>query len=230
MIAINRCQLIIIPVQYNMAARLHGLEDFRLCFENSVSVAKIFQMTGSDICDHAGIRFRDPGKSCHFSKITDAHFQNGNLIVFFQTEYGQRQSEFIIKITLCFESTIFFFQYRCDHFFRAGLANASGNSDYRKLKLLQIKFCNVFYCLQRRCNLNIRIICVRKFSLGKCHKCTLRHDIRDKTMCINALSHDWYKQTVLLNLTAVCGNCRNLTVEKRIITMPDSVAHLCKIS
>lgn len=41
MIAINRCQLIIIPVQYNMAARLHGLEDFRLCFENSVSVAKI---------------------------------------------------------------------------------------------------------------------------------------------------------------------------------------------
>ena len=226
----DRNKFIIVTIQNDMSIRLHRLEYLCLCFQDSVSVSQILQMTGSDVCDHAGVRFCNLCQPGHLAKITDSHFQNCNLIFITKSEYCKRKSELIIKVSLCFQSAVLFFQDGCDHFFGAGLSNASRNTYNRNLQLFQIKLCDIFNCLKRSIYLNICIVSLRQFSLGKCCKRSLRHHIRNKTVCIDSLSHDWHKQTVFLNLTAVCSNCRNLLIQQSIVAMPDAITYFCKIS
>ena len=158
-------QLVIIAIQNNMSFRVHGFKDLCFCFENAIAVSKIFKMAGSDVCDHTRIWSGDLCQSGHLSKITDSHFQNRDLILISQTENSQRKSKFIVKVSLCLECAVFFFEDRSDHFFCAGLANTSGDSDNRNLKLFQIKFCDILHCLKRRFHLNIWKICILQLSL-----------------------------------------------------------------
>ena len=158
-------QFIVITIQNNMSFRVHGLKDLCFGFEHTIAVSEIFEMAGSDICDHTGIRSGDLCQSGHLAKITDSHFQNCDLIFISQAENSQRKSQFIIKVSLCLECAVFFFKYRSDHFFCAGLANTSGDPDNRDLKLFQIKFCDILHCLKRRSYLDIWKICILQFSL-----------------------------------------------------------------
>ena len=102
-------------------------------------------MTGSDVCDHAGVRSCDLCKSGHLAEITDSHFQDCNFIFITQSENCKRKSKFIVKVSLCFQSAVFLAEYRSDHFLGAGLTYTSGNPNYRNLKLLQIEFRNVSF-------------------------------------------------------------------------------------
>ena len=153
-------ELIIITVKYDIF--LHILKNLCFCLQDAVSVPKVFQMTGSDVCDHAGVRFCDLCKTGHLTEITDSHFQNCDLIFITKAEYCQRKSQLIIEIPLGFQCTVFFLQHRGDHLFCAGLSNASCDSHNRNIKLLQIKLRNVFYCLKGGTYLDIRMI--RSFS------------------------------------------------------------------
>ena len=157
-------EFVVIAVEYDVF--LHIFKDLCFCLQDTVSVPKIFQVAGSDVCDHAGVRFRDFCKAGHLTEITDSHFQNCNLVLITEAEYSQRKSQLIIEISLGFQCAVFLFQDRSDHLFCAGFSNTSCNSHNRNLQLLQIKLRNVFYCLKRRFYLNVRIIRTFKDSLG----------------------------------------------------------------
>ena len=75
-----------------------------LCFgfQHTVTVTQIFQMAGSDVGDHTGIRLCDRSQTVHLSKITDSHLQNCDLILFTETKYRQRKSQFVVKVSKCF--------------------------------------------------------------------------------------------------------------------------------
>ena len=157
-------KLIIITIEYDIF--LHIFKDLCFCFQDTVSVSKIFQMAGSDVCDHAGVRFRDLCKTGHLAEITDSHFQDRNLILATETEYSQRKSQFIVEIPLGFQGAVFLFQDRGDHLFCAGFSNTSCDSHNRNIKLLQIKLRNVLHCLKGRFYLNVRIVSTFKDPLG----------------------------------------------------------------
>ena len=212
-----------------MSFRIHTFKDFSLCFKYTVTVSKIFQMTGSDVCDHTGIWPCNLCQSAHLSKITDSHFQNSNLIFLSQAKNCEWKSQFVVKIPLCLESAVFLLQNRRDHLFGTGLSHASCNPYNRYLKLFQIKFCDILHSLKGRIYLNIRKISILKFALRQCYKCPFAHDILNKTMRIHTFSYDWNKQAVFFDLAAVCGNGRNLSVHYVFRTVVDAGADLCKI-
>ena len=119
-----------------MSLRSEEFKNLCLCFQNTISVSQILQMAGTDIRDHAGVRSCNLRKSGHLTEITDPHFQNCNFISITQTENCERQTKFIVKVALCFQSMVFLVQNRCDHFFCTCLTNTSCNSHNRDLKLL----------------------------------------------------------------------------------------------
>ena len=113
-------------------------------------------MTGTDVCDHTGIRFCNLCQPGHLAKITDSHFQNCDLIFITKAEYCQWKSQLIVEIPLGFQYTVFFLQHRGNHLFCAGLSDTSGDTDYFDIELLPVVLGDPFDCLQRRCNLNVR--------------------------------------------------------------------------
>ena len=140
-------------------------ENLGFCFQDTVSVAQIFQMAGTDVCDHASIRSCNLRQAGHLTEIADSHFQNCDLILITKTENSEGKSQLIVEISLGFQSTVFLLQNGRDHFLGAGLANASCDSHYRDLKLLQVKLRNVLHCLKRRFHLNVWEICVFQSAL-----------------------------------------------------------------
>ena len=139
-------ELIIIAVKHDIF--FHILKNLCLGFQNAVSVSKVLQMTGSDVRDHTGIRFRDFCQTGHFPEITDSHFQNCDLIFITKAEHSQRKSQLIVEISLCFEGAVFLFQYRRNDLFCAGFSNASCDSHNRNPQLLQIKFRDILHSLK----------------------------------------------------------------------------------
>ena len=93
-----------------MSLRSEEFKNLCLCFQNTISVSQILQMAGTDIRDHAGVRSCNLRKSGHLTEITDPHFQNCNFISITQTENCERQTKFIVKVALCFQSMVFLVQ------------------------------------------------------------------------------------------------------------------------
>ena len=223
-------KLVIIAVKNDISVRLHRRKDLCFCLQNSVSVSKIFQMAGSDICNDTGFRLCNFCKSGHFAKITDSHFQNCDLILISQSEYSKRKPQLIIKIPLGFQCSVLFLQNRGNNFFCTCFSHTSGNSHNRNLKLLQIKFCNILYCLKRRFYMDISVICPFLQSLRKGCKTALFHYIRNKPVSIHPLSHNGNKKSSCFRFSAVRGHRRHFPVQKLFRSMVSTAAYLCYIS
>ena len=223
-------KLVIIAVENDISVGFQGRKDLCFCLQNSVSVTKVLQMTGSDICNDTGFRLCNFCKSGHFAKITDSHFQNCDLILISQSEYSKRKPQLIIKIPLGFQCSVLFLQNRGNNFFCTCFSHTSGNSHNRNLKLLQIKFCNVLYCLKRRFYLNISVICPFLQSLRKGCKTALFHYIQNKPVSIHPLSHNGNKKSSCFRFSAVRGHRRHFPVQKLFRSMISTAAYLCYIS
>ena len=213
LIFLNRAKLVVITVQHNVTIFFQVFENLGFCFQDTVSVAQIFQMAGTDVCDHAGIRSCNLCQTGHLTEITDSHFQNCNLILITKTENSEGKSQLIVEISLGFQGTVFLLQNGRDHFLGAGLANASCDSHYRDLKLLQIKFRNVLHCLKGRFHFNVWEICVLQRALGQSGKCPCFHYLRNKFMRIHTLSHNWNKKRSCFYFSAVRCDGGNFLVQ-----------------
>ena len=212
-----------------MAVFLQKFEYFCLSTQYTISVSQILQMAGTDIGDYTGIRSGNPCQPGHLSKITDSHFQHCQFILFPQAEHSQGQSQFIVKVSLCFQSAVFLAEYRSDHFLGAGLTYTSGNPNYRDLKLLQIEFRNVLYCLKGGFHHNVWKICTFQHMLRQCCQCSCFHHLRDKSVGIYSLSYNRHKQTTLICLSAVSNNRLHLFLHFVCRSIISASADLCNM-
>ena len=213
LIFLNRAKLVVITVQHNVTIFFQVFENLGFCFQDTVSVAQIFQMAGTDVCDHASIRSCNLRQAGHLTEIADSHFQNCDLILITKTENSEGKSQLIVEISLGFQGTVFLLQNGRDHFLGAGLANTSCDSHYRDLKLLQVKLRNVLHCLKRRFHLNVWEICVFQSALGQSGKCPCFHYLRNKFMRIHTLSHNWNEKRACFYFSAVCCDGGNFLVQ-----------------
>ena len=92
LIFLNCAKLVVITVQHNVTIFFQVFENLGFCFQDTVSVAQIFQMAGTDVCDHASIRSCNLCQTGHLTEIADSHFQNCDLILITKAENGQRKS------------------------------------------------------------------------------------------------------------------------------------------
>ena len=89
------------------------------------------------------------GKASHFTEIGDTHFDDSRLSVLGHCEQGQRNAELVVEVSLCFMSFEFLRQHRIDHFLGAGFSDAAGDTDHGDIELLAVRFCDLFYRVQR---------------------------------------------------------------------------------
>ena len=103
----------------------------------------------------------------HLAKFRNSHFQNCNLMLFFNLKNSQWQTNSIIKIPLCLMYPEFCVQYRCNHFFGTGLSNTSGNSHYFNVKSTPIETCQTLHGSYGIFHQNISSIYIKTL-LGQC--------------------------------------------------------------
>ena len=65
-------------------------------------------MALADIRYHTDIWPRNLTQAVHLAKITDTHFQNGNLMFLTQTKHSKRQPQLIIKVPQSLKHPVFF--------------------------------------------------------------------------------------------------------------------------
>ena len=75
-----------------MTVFLQIFKNLSFCFQYTVSVPKILQVTGTDIGDHTGVWSCNFCQTGHFAEIADSHFQNCDLILVTKTENSERKT------------------------------------------------------------------------------------------------------------------------------------------
>ena len=101
-------------------------------------------MGNADISEDADVRARDFCKACHFTEAADSHFKNCNLMFFTEIKNSKRKSDFVIKVTFCFQNRIFLREDRCDHLFCTCFSDTSRNAYDFDIKGTAVMFGNVF--------------------------------------------------------------------------------------
>ena len=61
------------------------------------------QVHGSDVGDHADLRPRDLRQRANFARMRHAHFDDRDVVLRFQLQEHERQSEMIIEVAFRFE-------------------------------------------------------------------------------------------------------------------------------
>ena len=88
----------------------------------------MLQMGHSDVGEDTVGRADYFTQPMHLSEVVHAHFQDSGFMTVINPEDGQRNTNLIVKITHGFQHLVFLAENGSDHFFRAGLAGASGNA------------------------------------------------------------------------------------------------------
>ena len=186
-------------------------------------------MRDADICNNADIRAGYGRELAHLAEMVDAHLKNRNLVGFVHFKYSQRESAFIVKVSLCFVNIIFLCQNRSDHFFCAGLTDAAGNADHLYVKGIPVKLCNVEQRLARCFYQDIRVICIAQILMGYDAERALFDGFRNKGMRVEAFAVNCHKKKILLYLAAVDSDAGSFFVKQAAVAVINALAGFCYV-
>ena len=97
-------------------------------------------MSFSNRRDDGDIGRRDLAKLRDFPFVFHAHFQNGHLDVFVKIEHRQRQTDFVVAVSLRFLRLFFLRKHAIQHVFAACFSIRAGHADHKRMQRVQIRF------------------------------------------------------------------------------------------
>ena len=138
---------------------------------------------------------------------------------FLNAEQCQRQSDFVVKVALCFQNTVLFGKHTRNKFLGTGLSHTAGNAHHRDSQAVAVKRSHLAQGTQRVIHQYVRSpdICrypIRSFYFLRCH--TGNHACRsffkylaNETVSIHLFSLSGKEKTALFNFPGINNGTGN---------------------
>ena len=136
----------IVPVKDGGTAGAGVAEYFQLGLQGVLPTAKGLDMGVANVGDAHHIGLGDGRKITHLSRVVDAQFHHGDLMVTVQPQQGHGKADIVILVALGFQHIVLFTEDGGHHVLGGGLAHAARHRHHRDIKTVFIPHRQIPQC------------------------------------------------------------------------------------